>query len=179
MAGVAGHRIIVSLQENETTDFYFPTLAAWGAAVAQPVGGLLTAPPNFDQPHDRNAWVHYAMGDYPALAGQIDNDTVIPFYGWLAKEFVFADHHFGAGSNSTSGHNLAVGGETPTFRIRRSPGRTRCGTFRRSGPCAVRPPGAAVTPDDSDARGRRQCVEMGDSQRIGRVAVCSICTACR
>jgi len=29
MAGVAGHRIIVFLQENETTDFYFPTLAAW------------------------------------------------------------------------------------------------------------------------------------------------------
>ena len=116
MAGIAGHRVIVFLQENKTTDFYFPTLAAWGAAVAQPGGGLLAAPPNFDQPHDRNAWVHYAMGDYPALAGQIDNDTVIPFYSWLAKEFVFADHHFGAGSNSTSGHMLAVGGQTPTFK---------------------------------------------------------------
>jgi hypothetical protein len=116
MAGNAGQRVIVFLQENKTTDFYFPTLAAWGAAVAQPVGGLLTAPPNFDQPHDRNAWVHYAIGDYPALAGQLDNDTVIPFYSWLAKEFVFADHHFGAGSNSTSGHMLAVGGQTPTFK---------------------------------------------------------------
>ena len=81
-----------------------------------PGGGLLAAPPNFDQPHDRNAWVHYAMGDYPALAGQIDNDAVIPFYSWLAKEFVFADHHFGAGSNSTSGHMLAVGGQTPTLK---------------------------------------------------------------
>ena len=34
MAGIAGHRVIVFLQENKTTDFYFPTLAAWGAAVA-------------------------------------------------------------------------------------------------------------------------------------------------
>jgi hypothetical protein len=56
------------------------------------------------------------MGDYPALAGQIDNDTVVPFYSWLAKQFVFADHHFGAGSNSTSGHMLAVGGQTPTLK---------------------------------------------------------------
>jgi Phosphoesterase family len=114
-AGLAGHRVIVFLQENKTTDFYFPTMAAWGAAVANH-GGLLSAPPNFDQPHDRNAWVHWAMGDYPALAVQIDNDAVIPFYSWLAKQFVFADHHFGVGSNSTSGHMLAVGGQTPTMK---------------------------------------------------------------
>ena len=107
--------MIVFLQENKTTDFYFPTLAAWGAAVANH-GALLSVPPNFDQPHDRNAWVHWAMGDYPALAVQIDNDTVIPFYSFLAKQFVFADHHFGLGSNSTSGHMLAVGGQTPTMK---------------------------------------------------------------
>ena len=77
---------------------------------------LLAAPPNFDQPHDRNAWVHYAMGDYPALAVQVDNDTVIPFYSWLAKQFAFCDHHFGLGSNSTSGHMLAIGGQTPTLK---------------------------------------------------------------
>jgi Phosphoesterase family len=112
---VAGHRVVVFLQENKTTDFYFPTMAAWGATVANR-GDLLGAPPNFDQPHDRNAWVHYAMGDYPAERAQIDNDTVIPFYSWLAKQFVFCDHHFGAGSNSTSGHMLAVGGQTPTLK---------------------------------------------------------------
>jgi hypothetical protein len=115
MSAVAAHRVIVFLQENKTTDFYFPTLAAWGALVENR-GSLLTAGPNFDQPHDRNSWVHYAMGDYPALPAQIDNDAVIPFYSWLAKEFVFADHHFGAGSNSTSGHMLAIGGQMPTLK---------------------------------------------------------------
>ena len=114
MTAMAGHRVIVFLQENKTTDFYFRTLAGWGAVVAQ--HAKVTAPPNFDQPHDRNAWVHYSMGDYPALAAQVDNDTVIPFYSWLAKQFVFCDHHFGAGSNSTSGHMLAVGGQTPTMK---------------------------------------------------------------
>ncbi|TFC00192.1 MULTISPECIES: hypothetical protein [unclassified Cryobacterium] len=98
MGAVAAHRVIVFLQENKTNDFYFPTLSASGALVENR-GNLLTAGPNFDQPHDRNSWVHYAMGDYPALPAQIDNDTVNPFYSWLAKEFVFADHHFGAGSN--------------------------------------------------------------------------------
>ena len=109
------HRVIVFLQENKTTDFYFGGLAAWGAAVRhdQP---LSPAPPNFDQPHDRNAWVHYKMGDYPALDVQIDTDAVIPFYAWLAKEHTFCDHHFGLGSNSTSGHMLAVGGQTPTLK---------------------------------------------------------------
>ncbi len=114
-AAPAGHRVIVFLQENKTTDFYFPTMAAWGAAVAN-IGALLTAPPNFDQPHDRDAWVHYAMGDYPALRAQVDNDTVIPFYSWLAKQHTFCDHHFGLGTNSTPGHMLAVGGQTPTMK---------------------------------------------------------------
>ena len=110
-----GHRVVVFIQENKTTDFYFPTMAAWGAAVANH-GALLAAPPNFDQPHDRDAWVHFAMGDYPALGAQIDNDTVIPFYSWLAKQFVFSDHHFGSGSNSTPGHMLAIGGQMPTMK---------------------------------------------------------------
>ena len=114
-AAVPGHRVIVFLQENKTTDFYFAAMAAWGAAVANN-GNLLAAPPNFDQPHDRNSWVHYAMGDYAALAVQVDTDSVIPFYSWLAKEFTFADHHFGLGSNSTPGHMLAIGGQTPTLK---------------------------------------------------------------
>jgi hypothetical protein len=115
MTSTSAQRVIVFLQENKTTDFYFPTMAAWGAAVANR-GNLLAAPPNFDQPHDRNAWVHYSMGDYPALAAQIDNDAVIPYYSWLAKQFVFSDHHFGLGSNSTPGHMLAIGGQTPTLK---------------------------------------------------------------
>lgn len=56
------------------------------------------------------------MGDYPALPVQIDNDTVIPFYSWLAKQHTFCDHHFGVGSNSTSGHMLAIGGQAPTLK---------------------------------------------------------------
>ncbi|HEY6794512.1 MAG TPA: alkaline phosphatase family protein, partial [Kineosporiaceae bacterium] len=112
---LAGHRVIVFLQENKTTDFYFASLAQWGAAVKDD-GTLLAAPPDFDQPHDRNAWVHYAMGDYPALPVQVDTDAVIPFYAWLAKQHTFCDHHFGLGSNSTSGHMLAVGGQTPTLK---------------------------------------------------------------
>jgi hypothetical protein len=107
--------VIVFIQENKTTDFYFPTLAAWGADV-RAYGQLLATPPEFDQPHDRNAWVHYRMGDYPAVALSIDNDALIPFYSSLAKTYTFCDHHFGSASNSTPGHMLAVGGQMPTLR---------------------------------------------------------------
>jgi hypothetical protein len=102
------------MQENKTTDFYFPSLAAWGAEVRH-TGTLLAAPPNHDQPHDRDAWVHYQMGDYPAVDLAIDNDAVIPFYSWLAKTYTFSDHHFGTGTGSTPGHMLAVGGQMPTL----------------------------------------------------------------
>ncbi|HLW48129.1 MAG TPA: alkaline phosphatase family protein [bacterium] len=108
-------RVVILMQENKTTDYYFPTLAAWGAEV-QNSGNLLAAPPIPDPPHDRNAWLHYKMGDYPAAAVQIDNDRVLPYYSWLAKQFTFCDHHFGLGTNSTPGHMLAVGGQTPTLR---------------------------------------------------------------
>ncbi len=114
-AGLAGHRVVVFLQENKTTDFYFAGLAPWGAAVRHD-RPLLSAPPNFDQPHDRSAWVHYKSGDYAAFDVQVDTDTLIPFYAWLAKQHTFCDHHFGLGSNSTSGHMLAVGGQTPTLK---------------------------------------------------------------
>jgi hypothetical protein len=56
------------------------------------------------------------MGDYPAVALAIDNDALIPYYSWLAKTFTFSDHHFGAGSNSTPGHMLSVGGQMPTLK---------------------------------------------------------------
>ena len=108
-------RVVVFLQENKTTDFYFPSLAAWGAEI-RAGGPLLKAPPDHDQPHDRSAWVHFRMGDYPGLAAQLDNDAVIPYYSWLAKNHTFCDHHFGVGSNSTPGHMMAVGGQTPTLK---------------------------------------------------------------
>jgi hypothetical protein len=108
-------RIVVLMQENKTPDYYFPTLAAWGAEI-QNRGSLLAAPPIQDPQHDRSAWVHYKMGDYSPPDEQLDNDAVLPFYSWLAKEFTFCDHHFGLGTNSTPGHMLAVGGQTPTLR---------------------------------------------------------------
>ncbi len=108
-------RVVVLMQENKTPDYYFPTLAAWGADIANR-GGLLSKPPIQDPQHDRDAWVHYKMGDYSPPNEQIDNDKVVPFYSWLAKMFTFCDHHFGLGTNSTPGHMLAVGGQTPTLR---------------------------------------------------------------
>ena len=108
-------RVVILMQENKTPDYYFPTLTNWGADI-QNNGNLLAAPPTPDPTHDRNAWVHYKMGDYSAATVQIDNDLVIPYYSWLAKQFTFCDHHFGLGTNSTPGHMLAVGGQTPTLR---------------------------------------------------------------
>ena len=108
-------RVIVFLQENKTTDFYFASLADWGADVHRGAR-LLSAPPDHDQPHDRSAWVHYRGGDYPASTAQVDTDAVIPYYAWLAKTFTFCDHHFGLGTNSTPGHMLAVGGQAPTLK---------------------------------------------------------------
>ncbi|HEY8053491.1 MAG TPA: alkaline phosphatase family protein [Steroidobacteraceae bacterium] len=108
-------RIVILMQENKTPDFYFPTLARWGANI-QNRGNLLAAAPLPDPPHDRDAWVHYKMGDYTPSMLQIDNERLLPFYSWLAKQFTYCDYHFGLGTNSTPGHMLAVGGQTPTLR---------------------------------------------------------------
>jgi hypothetical protein len=108
-------RIVILMQENKTTDFYFPTMGAWGAEI-QNRGRLQSSPPMPDPDHDRNAWVHFKMGDYSAATVQVNNDIVIPYYSWLAKQFTFCDHHFGVGMNSTAGHMLAVGGQSPTLR---------------------------------------------------------------
>src|SRR5258708_19082919 len=56
------------------------------------------------------------MGDYAPTTLQIDNDAILPLYSWLAKQFTYCDYHFGLGTNSTPGHMLAVGGQTPTLR---------------------------------------------------------------
>ena len=123
-------RLVVFIQENKTVDFMFPSLAEWGALVV-PNSAPLRAAPMFDQPHDPNAWVHYAMGDYPAVKLSIDDIALVPFYSWLAKTFTFCDHHFSPGTNSTSGHLLAFTGQTPTFKTRPSPVLIRCGTYQR------------------------------------------------
>jgi hypothetical protein len=114
-ADAATNRVVVFVQENKTVDFMFPSLAKWGADVVAN-GPLLAAAPAFDQPHDRNAWVHYKMGDYPAQRLSIDDTVVVPYYSWLAKTYAFCDHHFGAGTNSTPGHLLTFAGQTPTFK---------------------------------------------------------------
>jgi len=101
-------RVVILMQENKTPDYYFPTLSLWGADV-QNNSTLLSSPPIPDPPHDRNAWVHFKTGDFTAATVQIDNDVVLPFCSWLAKQFTFCDHHFGLGTNSTPGHMLAVG----------------------------------------------------------------------
>jgi hypothetical protein len=110
-------RIVVFLLENKTPDFSFRSLAGFGADIARyPAARVLAVAPDYDQPHDRNAWVHYRMGDYPAVRTQLDNDVVQPLHAWLAKSFTFCDHHFGIGSNSTSGHLVTIGGQTPTLK---------------------------------------------------------------
>ena len=68
-------RIVVFIQENKTTDFYFPTLAEWGADVVNN-GNLLSDAPDFDQPHDRNSWVYYKMGDYPGARMQVEGVVI-------------------------------------------------------------------------------------------------------
>ncbi len=110
-------RMVVFVNENKTPDFAFRSMAAWGADITElPSAKVLKSAPDHDQPHDRNSWVHYRMGDYPAEPTQIDNDSIQPFHAYLAKMFTFSDHHFGIGSNSTSGHMLIVGGQTPTLK---------------------------------------------------------------
>jgi phospholipase C len=120
-------RVIVFVQENHTTDNYFRAMRAWGADVAtgwppQP------NPPKHDQPHLRAAyakWLHaqHDATPTPAAHTQIDTDTGLPFYSYLAKTGAFLDNHCcGFGTNSTPNHLLIVGGQTPTLR---NPARTQ------------------------------------------------------
>jgi len=114
-------RVVVFTQENHTTDNYFTSLREWGANVAT---GWPTQPnpPAHDQAHTRAAyakWLHAHANGTPTSAAhtQIDTDTVLPHYAWLAKTAAFLENHCsGFGTNSTPNHLLIIGGQSPTLR---------------------------------------------------------------
>ena len=114
-------RVVVFTQENHTTDNYFTSLREWGANVAT---GWPTQPnpPAHDQAHTRAAyakWLHAHANGTPTSAAhtQIDTDTVLPYYAWLAKTAAFCENHCsGFGTNSTPNHLLIIGGQSPTLR---------------------------------------------------------------
>ena len=120
MAAQVGH-VVVFVQENHTTDNYFPSMRAWGANVATgwPVE---PNPPTKDQNHNRAAyakWLHAQAsgGVTPATHTQFDDVTVLPYYAYLAATGAFLENHCsGFGTNSTPNHLLIVGGQTPTLR---------------------------------------------------------------
>ena len=120
MAKIVDHVIVIT-QENHTTDNYMSSLRAWGANVATGWPALPN-PPAHDQNHTRAAyakWLHAqtAGTTTPATHSQLDTDTVLPFYAYLAKTGAFLENHSsGFGTNSTPNHLLIVGGQTPTLR---------------------------------------------------------------
>ncbi|MCU1667224.1 MAG: hypothetical protein JWP40_151 [Blastococcus sp.] len=113
--------VVVFVQENHTTDNYFPSMRAWGANVATgwPVQ---PNPPARDQPHTRAAyarWLHaQGSGKNPhATRTQFDDLAVLPYYAYQAATGAFLENHCsGFGTNSTPNHLLLVGGQTPTLR---------------------------------------------------------------
>ncbi len=114
-------RVVVFIQENHTTDNYFPSMRAWGGNVATDWPAQPN-PPAHDQPHNRAAyaaWLHaQARGTpTPATHTQVDTDAVLPYYAWLAKTGAFCENHCsGFGTNSTPNHLLIIGGQSPTLR---------------------------------------------------------------
>jgi hypothetical protein len=115
-----GTKVVVFVQENHTTDCYFPSLQPWGANVAT---GWPPArnPPASDHPHDRHAyfrWLQGHQGGTPYGAHvQYDTDTLLPFYSYLAKTGAFFENHASAfGTNSTANHMAIVGGQATTLR---------------------------------------------------------------
>ncbi len=120
MATTVKH-VVVFVQENHTTDNYFPSMRAFGADVA--TGWPVQAnPPAHDQNHTRAAyatWLHaQAAGTpTPATHTQFDDVAVLPYYAYLAATGAFLENHCSAfGTNSTPNHLLIVGGQTPTLR---------------------------------------------------------------
>jgi Phosphoesterase family len=120
MASTTAH-VVVFVQENHTTDNYFPSMRAWGANVATgwPVQ---PNPPAKDQDHTRAGyakWLHAQQAGTatPATHTQFDDTAVLPYYAYLAATGAFLENHCsGFGTNSTPNHLLIVGGQTPTLR---------------------------------------------------------------
>jgi hypothetical protein len=59
-AGPVVH-VVITVQENHTTDNYFRSMAAYGANVATD-WPLSPNPPAHDQPHDRHAYFQWLTG---------------------------------------------------------------------------------------------------------------------
>ena len=113
--------VVVFVQENHTTDNYFPSMRAFGADVATGWPQQVN-PPTHDQNHTRAAyakWLHAQQNGTPTPAThtQFDDQNVLPYYAYLAATGAFLDMHCSAfGTNSTPNHLLLVGGQTPTLR---------------------------------------------------------------
>jgi len=113
--------VVVFVQENHTTDNYFPSMRAWGANVATG-WPIQPNPPAKDQNHTRAAyakWLHAQQAGTvtPATHTQFDDTAVLPYYAYLAATGAFLENHCsGFGTNSTPNHLLIVGGQTPTLR---------------------------------------------------------------
>ena len=120
MAAMMGH-VVVFVQENHTTDNYFPSMRAWGANVADD-GPTQPNPPAHDQPHNRAAYARWLAAQQagratPATHSQFDTTRVLPYYAYLAATGAFLENHCsGFGTNSTPNHLLIIGGQSPTLR---------------------------------------------------------------
>ncbi len=120
MATAVTH-VVVFVQENHTTDNYFPSMAAFGANVASGWPAQPN-PPAHDQAHTRAAyakWLHAqaAGAPSPATHTQFDTASALPYYAYLAATGAFLENHCsGFGTNSTPNHLLIVGGQSPTLR---------------------------------------------------------------
>ncbi|WP_427135090.1 hypothetical protein [Pseudarthrobacter sp. S9] len=76
-------RVVVMVQENQTTDNYFRGLAPYRANVATD-WPLQPTPPASDQSHDRHAYYNWLTGRHKATQTQFDTTTMLPFYTYLA-----------------------------------------------------------------------------------------------
>ena len=109
MAASVGH-VVVFVQENHTTDNYFPSMRAWGANVAAD-WPVQPNPPAKDQPHNRAAYAKWLQAQQagsatPATHTQFDTTTVLPYYAYLAATGAFLDNHCSGYGTKTWSQNL-------------------------------------------------------------------------
>ena len=76
MSGLTGHRVIVFLQENKTTDFYFPTMAAWGAVLARALGDAITGRSKYRGESDETMTVTITSNGYGTLGDDSATGTI-------------------------------------------------------------------------------------------------------